>query len=114
MNESSLSQSKETTIVVETGICGFNCIVRAKKADKRSVQVSVIGSECKMVEELSNTLGKISISDLFSQVTKNPVFLCAERAGCHPTCIIPFAILKAIEVEMGMALPKKAGIDFKK
>ena len=45
-------------------------------------------------------------------VTRNPVFLSAEHAGCHPSCPIPVAILKAAEVAMEMALPREVRIKF--
>jgi hypothetical protein len=55
---------------------------------------------------------KITMKQLFAPVTRNPVFLSAQKAGCHPSCPIPVAILKAVEVAMDMALPRDAVIKF--
>ncbi|MDZ7695505.1 MAG: hypothetical protein U5R49_00790 [Deltaproteobacteria bacterium] len=44
--------------------------------------------------------------------TKNPVFLCAERARCHVACPIPVSVVKAAEVALGLALPKDATLTF--
>jgi len=45
-------------------------------------------------------------------VTRNPVYLAAQKSGCHPSCPIPAAVLKAAEVAMEMALPRDASIRF--
>lgn len=112
MDKVSSGESKETVINVEPGICGFGCIVQAKKINKRNIKISVSESNCEMVMKMSQLLKDISIRELFLPVTKNPIFLISERSKCHPSCIIPFAILKAVEVEMGVALPKRASIEF--
>jgi hypothetical protein len=54
----------------------------------------------------------MTLKELFAPVNRNPVFVSAQRAGCHPSCPIPVAILKAVEVAMGMALPRDAVIKF--
>ena len=45
-------------------------------------------------------------------VSRNPVYLTAEKSGCHTSCVIPAAVLKAVEVAMGMALPREVRITF--
>ena len=61
---------------------------------------------------MSGFFEEIGLKDLFSPVAGNVVFKWAKEAGCHASCIVPVAVLKAAEVEMGMALPRRAGIVF--
>ena len=44
--------------------------------------------------------------------TRNPVYLAAQKSGCHPSCPIPAAVLKVAEVSLEMALPRNASIRF--
>jgi hypothetical protein len=50
--------------------------------------------------------------ELFKPVSRNPVYRAAEKSGCHSSCVIPAAVLKAVEVAMGMALPREVLITF--
>jgi len=106
-------ESEWTCVAVDPGVCGFFCTVKARKNSNTSVSVSIQGSDCEHVQKISQFIEEISLKELFSPITRNPVFKWAEQAKCHPTCLVPFAILKAAEVEMSMALPRRAGIDFK-
>ena len=97
----------------EPGICGFPCTIKAQKLDNRTVKVEINGSECKQIQRLSTCLTEMSLKELFMPLTRNPVYTAAEKSGCHPSCAIPTAILKAVEVALGVALPKEVCIKFK-
>ena len=99
-------------VALDPGICGFPCIVEATKVKNRRVLVAIRDSECEHVQRLSESLNEIGLRDLFAPISRNPVFISAERAGCHPSCPIPIAIMKAVEVAMDMALPRDVGITF--
>ena len=100
-------------VTVEPGICGFPCTVRAQKLDNKTVRVEITESECKQIQRLSNHLSEISLRELFLPMTRNPVYIAAEKSGCHPSCAIPLAVLKAVEVAWGVALPRDVRIKFK-
>jgi len=104
--------SNDICIAVAPGICGFSCVVKAHKQNKKLVTLKITGSECKQIQRISKSLKKITLNELFVPVTRNPVFLAAEHAGCHPSCPIPIAVLKAAEVAMEMALPREVSIKF--
>ena len=112
MNQSTLGAPEATLMAVEPGVCGFPCTIRAKKSMDGKVRVSITDSHCEQVQKMSAFIEELTLKDLFLPLTKNPIHRWAEKARCHPSCIVPFAILKAVEVEMGMALPKTAGIEF--
>ena len=105
-------KSNDICMAVEPGICGFSCVVKARKQNKKLVTLKIGGSECKQIQRISKSLKEITLSELFVPVGRNPVFLSAERAGCHPSCPIPVAVLKAAEVAMEMALPREVRIKF--
>ena len=113
MNLSSETPAEATTLAVEPGVCGFQCTIRAKKSKDGKVQVSISNSQCELVQKMSASFKELTLKDLFLPMAKNPINQWAESARCHSSCIVPIAILKAVEVEMGMALPRRAGIEFR-
>lgn len=104
--------SNEICVTVDPGICGFACAIRASKLEKRRVRVHIAESDCQQIRRLSSELQEITLTELFMPMTRNPVYLCAENSGCHASCVIPAAVLKAVEVAMEMALPKDVCIRF--
>jgi hypothetical protein len=103
---------KVVYVTADPGICGFACTVKACKSGKRTVTVELTDSECQQVKRLANSLTEMTLKELFLPLTRNPVYIAAEKSGCHPSCAIPSAVLKAVEVAMDMALPKDVRIKF--
>jgi hypothetical protein len=103
---------KDTCVTVEPGICGFPCLIRAGKLDARTVSLEILGSDCQQIQKLSERLNKISLKELFTPISRNPVYSAVEKSGCHLSCAIPTAIFKAAEVAMDMALPRDVCIKF--
>lgn len=99
-------------IAVDPGICGFGCQVQARRTGRQAAVVEIAGSECKLVRKLAENIKEITLHDVFTPQTQNPVFKAAERAGCHLSCPIPVAVLKAAEVALDLALPHEARISF--
>ncbi|MBU1903670.1 MAG: hypothetical protein KJ573_08775 [Proteobacteria bacterium] len=102
-----------TRVEVKPGICGFGCVIEARRKAYRHVSIHIMDSACKQIQHLSKAIKDIGLRELFLPVTQNPVYVSAERAGCHPSCPIPMAVLKAVEVTMGMALARDVVIEFK-
>jgi len=103
---------KDTCAFVNPGICGFTCRIKAWKIDKRTVGLEISESECQQIQQLAELMSKLTLNEVFMPVTRNPVYLAAEQSGCHASCPIPVAILKATEVAMEMALARDASIRF--
>ena len=101
-------------VEAEPGICGFPCVIEARKKGPRAVSLKITGSECEHIKRLSENVVEMGLRDLFKPITKNPVYVSAQQAGCHSSCPVPAAVLKAVEVAMDMALPKDVYIKFKK
>ena len=99
-------------VVAEPGICGLPCDIEAVREENYEVSIRITGAECKHIRRLSEQIGQMSMRDLFKPMTRNPIYSAAQRAGCHPSCPIPMAVLKAVEVAMEMALPCDVNIRF--
>ena len=99
-------------IFVEPGICGFSCQVEARRQDKQRAIIQITGSECELIQKLAENLKEVTVEDIFTPHTKNPVFKAAELAGCHLTCPVPVALLKAAEAALELALPRDVCISF--
>ena len=111
-NEEIESHSKDTCALVDAGVCGFTCRIKARKIDKKTVGLEISESECQQIQDFAEQLSQLSLDEIFMPITRNPVYVAAEQSGCHPSCPIPAAVLKAAEVAMEMALPRDASIRF--
>ena len=96
---------------VDPGICSFTCLIRAFKDQKHTVRFE-IQSDCEQIQNLAGELGNVGMKDLFLLLSRNPIFLSAEKSQCHLACPIPCSLVKAAEVALGLALPKKVTITF--
>jgi hypothetical protein len=95
---------------VDPGICGFICSIKAWKEEK--ILHFDIQSDCKQIQKLSSEIGPMKMRDFFVPLTKNLIFLSAEKAKCHLACPIPTALIKCAEVVLELALPKDVQIHF--
>ena len=98
--------SHAVCIHVMPGICGFTTVIKARKLENKKIRFQISGSECEQIKRLSANMPEMDWKDLFVPLTRNPVYVNAEKSGCHPSCVMPAAMLKAAEVAMGMAIPK--------
>jgi hypothetical protein len=104
-----------TIVKVNGGACGFVARIRARKTDKRSLVVE-IESECKSVRELGRAIaetGPLTMRDILARSeADNPVFREASVSLPHAACPVRVAIMKAAEVELGLAVPRDVSIEF--
>ena len=106
------NHSNHTCVSVNGGICGFAYRIKTWKTGNSAVRLEISESECQQIRQFSQHLGTLSLRDIFTPVTRNPVYRAAEQSGCHPSCPAPAAVLKAAEVAMNLALPRDASIRF--
>ena len=97
---------------MDPGICGFPCVIEVKKEARRSVSIAIRGSDCGQIKKMAKALTSMTLQELFMPATRNPAFTTAQKSGCHPSCVVPVAVLKTVEVAMEMALPKDVHISF--
>jgi len=100
-----------TRVIVKSGICGFISTIEVKKVDDESFKV-VISSGCEMVTELGESLTEIDKREIFKKHIDTEVYKSASRCELHVSCPVPMAILKAIEAEAELALPRDVVVIF--
>ncbi len=100
-----------TVVTVDAGICGFTSRIEVSKLSARSVSL-LITSDCEMVSGLAERVRELSWHDVLRR--RPDSLLRQSTADCikHAACPVPVAIVKAIEVEMGLALPRDVLIHF--
>jgi hypothetical protein len=99
---------------IDAGICGFHTACIATKNRDGTVHLT-LESDCKAVTKLGEQLQEVDPMREISWRRSMP--RTHELApGClsHPACPVPSGIIKAIEVEAGLALPKDATIKVSK
>lgn len=99
-------------VTVDPGICGFPCVVKARRIEARKVSLEISGSDCEQIQRMAAQLSILSIKDLFTPLSRNPVYAATEESGCHLSCAIPVAVIKAAEVALELALPQEVRIKF--
>ena len=94
---------------ITSGICGFRATVETRM-DGRRCQVS-IDSDCDAIQQLAEELTDVEPFQEISFRGEGPRTLRLGAEHCHhPACPVPVGIIKAIEVEAGLALPADATI----
>ncbi|NIV36098.1 MAG: hypothetical protein GWN58_43600 [Anaerolineae bacterium] len=101
------------TAEISSGICGFSATVKTEKEGSK-VKLS-IESDCKAIQSLAAELTEV---DPFQEITfrgSGPRSLELGAKHCyHTACPVPVGIIKAVEIEAGLALPKDAVIKLSK
>lgn len=102
-----------TKIAVDSGICGLSVIVSVEKGKDKKVTVS-LETECRMVNKMLEDISELDMMVAFTGFLNNPVYRSAAKHIKHVACPVPSAILKAVEVETGLCIPKDVSMVFLK
>ncbi|WKY47655.1 hypothetical protein Q5O24_15090 [Eubacteriaceae bacterium ES3] len=99
---------------IQSGVCGFKTEVTAQKTDGFDVKLDIV-SECPAFKDLSDQLGEVDgMTCIMDKIGEGPVYEAC-RINCkHSACPVPMGILKAVEVEAGLALPKDVTVNITK
>ena len=94
---------------IQSGICGFCTTVTA--VSKGEMCGLAIESDCGNIKKLSVDLTEVDPLQEITYTGEAPKILQkASEHLPHPGCPVPSGIIKAMEVESGLALPKDAAI----
>jgi hypothetical protein len=97
---------------VKAGICGNEVVIRIKKVSLTKVEVT-FETNCEHVRALAEELKEINIGEeMSSPMNETMVYKLATKHLCRNSCIVPAAILKAVEVTAGLFLPESSAIEF--
>lgn len=103
-----------TRVVIDPGICGFVTDAEAVSEDGVEVRVTV-RSGCEAVTKMMEALGDTfdSYEVCLVRPGKGPLYeYASEKFPGHCACPIVAGIVKAVEVECRLALPRDASITF--
>lgn len=102
-------------VEVLAGICGMRTQIEAIVLDDDQTVVLRVESDCEHVRRLIQELGEVNAFQEVSYRRAGPRTLqLAPHCLPHPACPVPAAVIKAIEVAAGLALPKDVTITVKK
>lgn len=97
-----------------SGICGFTTVVEARKTGEGHVALS-IESDCKAIQRLGAALTEVDPFREFTFRGEGPLTLQLASKYCsHAACPVASGIIKAVEVEAGLALPADVTIKISK
>jgi len=98
-----------TKACISAGVCGLQTTVTARAQGSRCA--IAIDSGCRLVQSLAEELVEADpVCEVFLQDGPPRIGQLAARHRLHAACPVPVGILKAIEVEAGLALPGNVSI----
>jgi len=113
-----------TRVECDPGICGMPCIIDVTRVsdpdvvagDKRKVRLKV-KCDCERVARMANQLteldeGEVDEWDPIQPRGEPKICQYARQHHFCAACPVPTAILKAVEAEAGLAIPRDANIRF--
>ena len=100
-----------TRVSVKPGICGFTTTIEIEKIDKKRLSCKIT-SDCKTVTTLNESLSEIDKWDALKPKTESGLYIKLCEHPLHLSCPVPVGIIKAVEVEAGLALARDVSISF--
>lgn len=98
-------------VTLDAGACGFKVVIKAAKTGDRRYKVE-LASPCEMVKRLNKELKDKEFGrEVFSSIEESEIYKLCSKHIKHISCPLPAAILKAIEVEGGLAVPRDVKIE---
>jgi len=98
---------------IHSGICGFSTTVETKmNGGKCAVSIE---SECSAIKRMAEHLPEVDPFREFTFRGEGPeTFDMAAEYCSHAACPVPVGIIKAVEIEAGLALPSDVTIKLSK
>jgi hypothetical protein len=101
-----------TKMTVNPGVCGFICLIEVEQAKKFNAAVRT-QSPCKQVSRFAEMTSEVDFMEIMrAPIGQNKVVQAAAVCKLHQSCIIPTAVIKAVEAELGLALKKNIAIKY--
>ena len=97
---------------VKAGICGQETTIEAVRTSQTKARISFF-TTCEHVQALAKELTELDIgSEMTKPMVKTLTYTLATKHLCRTSCVVPTAILKAMEVTAGIFLPESCAIEF--
>lgn len=93
-------------VSLDPGICGFPIIIHASSEDMQNVKIT-LNTGCPNLKGINEELQNIDAFKVcFSKIGEGDIYEITKKYIPHAACPVPSAIIKAIEIAAGLALPK--------
>ncbi|MDW7674207.1 MAG: hypothetical protein SCK28_06705 [Bacillota bacterium] len=105
-----------STAIIKPGACGMETKVIVSTKDKGALDIN-IETNCAHIKKMEEGLKEKEldgITESFAKFSSSSIYQLADKHCRHLACPVPCGIIKAIEVESGMALPKEVEITISK
>jgi hypothetical protein len=97
---------------VESGACGQETSIEARKIDPTHVTFEIT-TTCEHIQALADALGPVDVAhEMSCRLPETQVYRLATEHICRNSCVVPAAILKAMEVTAGIFLPAESRVQF--
>jgi len=105
-----------TKVTVKPGICGLISRITVTKEKDSDYKVKIkIESASDNIKRLAEQLTEADArKEVLTNFSKSGIYQLGSDIGLHVACPVPSAIIKAIEVETGFALPKDVEMKIEK
>lgn len=101
-------------VKVKDGICGYTTVINAVRLDGERMEVKIV-SPCEMIKRIGEELKVVRWKDVFTRDMEDSVVQKANTGNVkHFGCVVPSAIIRAIEVELEMASANDIRIELEK
>ncbi len=92
-------------VEISPGVCGFATQIAAQSDDMLQVALEIT-SACPHIQALATELKQVSpLAEMRRSIVEVSPYQAAARHKLHAACPVPCAIMKAVEVAAGLALP---------
>lgn len=103
-----------SSVKVNPGVCGFECRINAVENDEGNMDIH-LDTQCPHIKEMEKDLQNIDgMQEIFGGFSESKVYESARKNCKHLACPTPSAIVKAIEVQCKLALPRNVEMDISK
>ena len=99
-------------IWIKAGQCNQETTVEARRTDMTHVAVEFI-TTCEHIQELAEVLKTLDVAhEMSTTLMETETYKLANQYVCRTSCVVPAAILKALEVEANIFSPAESQILF--
>ncbi|MBN1667033.1 MAG: hypothetical protein JW862_08085 [Anaerolineales bacterium] len=101
-----------SVIWIKAGQCNQETTVEARRSDMTHVVVEFV-TTCEHIQKLADDLKSLDIAhEMSTTLLDTETYKLANQHVCRNSCIVPAAILKALEVEANIFTPAQSQIIF--
>ncbi len=100
------------TVYVKAGQCNQEVVIQIKRKTESTCDV-VVETTCEYIKKLVEELKDIKVGEEVTlPLCDTKVYKTASKYVCRTSCVVPCAILKAIEQEFKIFEQKNVSIEF--